>query len=132
MIPSLEVPQYGVFVARQTRALEQNGCTVEIVGLQKQATGKLGTARKYNGLRSRGAHAADRMQPDVVLAHYLTPTALMARRAAKAAHAPYVLVAHGGDVTHLERSKALRTSMRRAIRGADRIVAVDALIVKRS
>ena len=53
MIPSLEVPQYGVFVARQTRALEQNGCTVEIVGLQKQATGKLGTARKYNGLRSR-------------------------------------------------------------------------------
>ncbi|MCX6392864.1 MAG: glycosyltransferase [Actinobacteria bacterium] len=131
MIPSLEVPQYGVFVARQTRALEQNGCTVEIVGLQKQATGKLGTARKYNGLRNRGAHAADRMQPDVVLAHYLTPTALMARRAAKAAHAPYVLVAHGGDVTHLERSKALRTSMRRAIRGADRIVAVSPALAER-
>jgi glycosyltransferase involved in cell wall biosynthesis len=131
MIPSLEVPQYGVFVARQTRALEQNGCTVEIVGLQKQATGRLGTARKYNGLRSRGAHAADRMQPDVVLAHYLVPTALMARRAARAAKAPYVLVAHGGDVTHLERSVALRSTMQRAIRGADRIVAVSPALAER-
>ena len=85
MIPSPEVPQYGVFVARQARALEQNGCTVEIVGLEKQSTGRAGTVRKYRGLGSRGVHAADRMQPDVILAHYLVPTALMARRAARGA-----------------------------------------------
>ena len=83
MIPSPEVPQYGVFVARQARALEQNGCMVEIVGLEKQSTGRAGTVRKYRGLGSRGVHAADRMQPDVILAHYLVPTALRARRAAR-------------------------------------------------
>ena len=30
MVPSADVPQYGVFVTRQTCALEQNGCIVEI------------------------------------------------------------------------------------------------------
>ncbi len=131
MIPSPEVPQYGVFVARQTRALEQAGCVVEIAGLEKRATGKVGTVRKYRGLGSRSAHAADRMQPNVVLAHYLVPTALMARRAARAARAPYVLVAHGGDVTHLERSRPLRSGLRRAIAGAAKVVAVSPALAER-
>jgi glycosyltransferase involved in cell wall biosynthesis len=131
MVPSAAVPQYGVFVTRQTRALEQAGCTVELVGLQQETTGKLGTARKYGGLGRRGAHAAERMQPDIVLGHYLIPTALMARRAAKAAKVPYVLVAHGGDVTHLERSTMLRSSMRRSVRGAERVVAVSPALAER-
>ena len=131
MIPSRDVPQYGVFVARQTRVLEQAGCAVEIVGLEQQDTGRVGSARKYLGLRRAGARTADRMQPDVVLAHYLVPTALMARTAAKAAGAPYVLVAHGGDVTHLERSRALRQSVRRAIRGARAVVAVSPALAER-
>ena len=131
MIPSPEVPQYGVFVARQARALEQNGCMVEIVGLEKESTGRAGTVRKYRGLGNRGVHAADRMQPDVILAHYLVPTALMARRAARGANAPYVLVAHGGDVTHLERSKSLRAGLRRAITGAAAVVAVSPALAER-
>ena len=125
MVPSAEVPQYGVFVTRQTRALEQNGCIVEIAGLERRETGRVGSLRKYAGLRRSGARAATRMQPDVVLGHYLAPTALMTRRAAKAAGVPYVLVAHGGDVTHLERSAALRGGLRRAIRGAAAVVAVS-------
>ncbi len=125
MVPSPEVPQYGVFVARQTRALEQHGCVVEIAGLERRETGRVGSLRKYAGLRRSGANAATRMQPDVVLGHYLTPTALMARRAARAVGAPYVLVAHGGDVTHLERTAGLRHGLRRAITGAAAVVAVS-------
>lgn len=125
MVPSPEVPQYGVFVARQTRALEQHGCVVEIAGLERRETGRLGSLRKYADLRREGASAATRMQPDVVLGHYLVPTALMARRAARAAGVPYVLVAHGGDVTHLERSAGLRRGLRRAITGAAAVVAVS-------
>ena len=131
MVPSVAVPQYGVFVARQARALEQAGCAVEVVGLERIDTGRVGSARKYLRLRRAGARTADRMQPDVVLAHYLVPTALMARRAARAAGAPYVLVAHGGDVTHLERSRALRSSLRRAIRGAQAVVAVSPALAER-
>ena len=74
MVPSAEVPQYGVFVTRQTRALEQNGCIVEIAGLERRETGRVGSLRKYAGLRRSGARAATRMQPDVVLGHYLAPT----------------------------------------------------------
>ena len=112
MVPSTEVPQYGVFVMRQTAALEQAGCTVEVVGIEQRTTGLPGTLRKYVRLRSQGAHAADRMQADVVLGHYLVPTALIARRVARSVGAPYVLVAHGGDVGHLERSRPLRTESR--------------------
>ena len=98
---------------------KRSGCVVEIAGLERRETGRVGSLRKYADLRRAGAAAATRMQPDVVLGHYLVPTALMARRAAKAVGAPYVLVAHGGDVTHLERSRGLRQAMRRAIRGAE-------------
>ncbi len=125
MVPSVAVPQYGVFVTRQTAALEQAGCSVEIVGLEQHTTGKVGTLRKYAGLRSAGVHAADRMQADVVLAHYLVPTAVIARRVARSVGARYVLVAHGGDVAHLERSGGLRFTMRRAILGAAAVVAVS-------
>ena len=48
------------------------------------------------------------------------PTALMARRAASAVGAPYVLVAHGGDVTRLERSRLLRDGLRLALLRAPR------------
>ena len=125
MLPSAEAPQYGVFVARQAAALEQAGCVVELVGLERRATGRGGSARKYAGLRREGAHVANRMRPDVVLGHYLVPTAQVARRAARVAGAPYVLVAHGGDVTHLERSRPLRLATRRALAGAARVIAVS-------
>ncbi len=125
MMPSADAPQYGVFVARQTAELERAGCSVEIVGLEQRATGPVGSLHKYARLRAAGAHAADRMQADVVLAHYLVPTAVIARRVARTVRAPYVLVAHGGDVGHVERSRALRAATTRAIRGADAIVAVS-------
>lgn len=131
MLPSADAPQYGVFVARQTAALEQAGCVVELVGLERRATGRGGSARKYAGLRRDGAHAANRMRPDVVLAHYLVPTAQVARRAARVAGAPYVLVAHGGDVAHLERSRPLRLATRRAVRGAAQVVAVSQPLAER-
>lgn len=125
MLPSAEAPQYGVFVARQAAALEQAGCVVELVGLERRATGRGGSARKYAGLRREGSHVANRMRPDVVLGHYLVPTAQVARRAARVAGAPYVLVAHGGDVTHLERSRPLRLATRRALAGAACVIAVS-------
>ncbi|MFM9125367.1 MAG: hypothetical protein ACKOSO_09565 [Actinomycetota bacterium] len=80
MLPSADAPQYGVFVARQAAALEQAGCAVELVGLERRATGRAGSARKYAGLRREGAHVANRMRPDVVLGHYLVPTARRASR----------------------------------------------------
>ncbi|MGA0121939.1 MAG: glycosyltransferase [Gaiellales bacterium] len=131
MLPSAEAPQYGVFVARQAAALEQAGCVVELVGLERRPTGLGGSARKYAGLRNEGAHVANRMRPDVVLGHYLVPTALVARRAARVAGAPYVVVAHGGDVTHLERSRPLRLATGRAVRGAARVVAVSGPLAAR-
>ena len=131
MVPSTEVPQYGVFVMRQTTALEQAGCTVEVVGIEQRTTGLPGTLRKYARLRSQGAHAADRMQADVVLGHYLVPTALIARRVARSVGAPYVLVAHGGDVGHLERSRPLRTAVRKAVFGAAAVVAVSSELAAR-
>ncbi|MGI9116941.1 MAG: glycosyltransferase [Gaiellales bacterium] len=131
MTPSAAAPQYGVFVARQAQALQQAGCAVEVIGLEQRPTVGLGSLRKYRELDVRSRRAVGRVHPDVVLAHYLVPTAVLARRAARAAGVPYVLVAHGGDVTHLERSSALRTGLRRAIMGAAAVVAVSPDLAER-
>lgn len=125
MRPTPEAPQYGVFVARQAAALEQAGCAVELIGLPRERTGGAGTARKYARLRRESAEAAERLRPDVVLGHYLVPTAAIARRAARRVGAPYVLVAHGGDVAHLEASRPVRLAHRSAVRDAAALVAVS-------
>ena len=131
MVPSPAVPQYGVFVMRQAAALQHAGYSVEVVGIEQRSTGLPGTLRKYQRLRGAGAHAADRLQAEVVLGHYLVPTALIARRVARTVSAPYVLVAHGGDVGHLERSRLLRSTLRRAVHGAAAVVAVSSTLADR-
>lgn len=125
MLPSATAPQYGVFVVRQTAALQQAGCVVELVGLQRSVGGRFDLPARYLGLERSTTCSADRFRPDVILAHYLMPTGLIARRVARRLRVPYVLTAHGGDVTHAERSRPLRAATRIAVSGAITVIAVS-------
>ena len=91
MYPGPRDPDLGVFVAQMERALAARGHTIERAVLDRRAGGKL----RYLELarRARRAGAAD-----VVYAHFLVPTGLVA---ALAQRAPLVVTAHGRDVRNV-------------------------------
>ena len=74
------------------------GNEVVPVVLDDPAHGRLHTPAKYAQLAARTVAAARRVKPDVVYAHYLVPTGLIAA----ATRRPFVVTAHGGDVANAE------------------------------
>jgi teichuronic acid biosynthesis glycosyltransferase TuaC len=128
MRPSAQAPQYGVFVERQVEALRGLGADVAFIGLERSGSGVLATPRKYLRLRSAVRAAVAERRPDAIIAHYLVPTGAIVRPVARRAGIPYVVVAHGGDVTHAERLRPIARAAQRVLADAGAIVAVsDAL-----
>lgn len=130
MYPSAERPDYGVFVQRLADALEARGHVLDRVVLPASPPGRLRTPRKYAGLLRR-ALAAEGRRPDVIYAHYLVPTGVLARTVASRMDTPYVLTAHGTDVTNAERSRAVRAATRVALGRASAVVAVSRYLAER-
>jgi len=125
MYPSTRNPIFGTFVQRQVRGLEAAGADVRVVANDDPRTGALAAARKYVKLGTAARNAARSDAPDVVVGHFLYPTAAIARAAARAAGVPYVLVAHGSDVTSAAGSGRVARWSRDAVGGAALVVCVS-------
>src|SRR5947207_3080997 len=91
MYPGPDAPDLGTFVAQVERELAARGHDVERAVLDTRAGGKL----RYLELARRTLRAA---RPDVVYAHFLVPSGLIA---ALGARAPLVVTAHGRDVRNI-------------------------------
>jgi len=115
MYPSAGRPEFGIFVRNLERALVARGNEVVPVVLDDPAHGRLQTPVKYARLAARTAAAVRRVKPDVVYAHYLVPTGLIAA----ATRRPFVVTAHGRDVANAERGGPLATATRAVISRAD-------------
>lgn len=130
MYPSDANPVFGVFVARQVAALRELGVDVRLVA----NTDERGGARsliKYISLLVRALLAALRGDVDIVVGHFLYPTAWIASLCARIARAPYVVVAHGTDVSSASGSGFLARRTRAALLGADGVVAVSSALGSR-
>ena len=131
MFPSEGNEVFGIFIARQTRALAERGAWVKIVA-SPESRGGWRNAFKYGSLYFRAGVAALLGRYDVVVGHYLYPTAAIAQFAANFARVPYVLVAHGTDVTSLaSRNDALSRASLAALHDADAVVAVSSALRER-
>jgi len=116
MYPGPDAPDLGTFVAQVERELAARGNEIELAVLDTRAGGKL----RYLTL-ARRARAASR--PDVVYAHFLVPSGLIA---ALAGGAPLVVTAHGRDVRNIGAIlKAAGTSL-------DRIVSATVIVLEES
>lgn len=122
MWPGADNPDYGSFVADMCAALERRGLRVERAVIDHRGRGIARTPAKYAALGARAAWRA--RHADVIYAHYLFPTAAAAALAARLAHIPYVVTAHGQDVRNLERP-AVRRATAGALRGARALIAVS-------
>jgi glycosyltransferase involved in cell wall biosynthesis len=115
MYPGPDDPDLGVFVAQMADALERRGHEVDRAVLDRRAGGK----RRYLQL-ARAARRAPR--PDVVYAHFLVPSGLIA---ALAQRAPLVLTAHGRDVRNVGAIPGIGAATRFAVRRASAVIAVS-------
>jgi glycosyltransferase involved in cell wall biosynthesis len=118
MYPGPDEPDYGVFVRQMEHALRRRGHDVEAAVLTSRGGGKA----KYARLAARAVRAARRFRPDVVYAHFLVPTGLLAQLASRA---PLVVTAHGQDVANIGRIPAVRSATNLVVRRASAVVAVS-------
>lgn len=114
MYPGPRDPDLGVFVAQLAQALEARGHELDFAVLDHRSGGR----RRFLELREK-VRAAPR--PDVVWAHFLVPTGLIA----STVPAPLVVTAHGRDVRNIGSLPGVRILSRRVIERASAVVAVS-------
>jgi glycosyltransferase involved in cell wall biosynthesis len=118
MYPGPSDPDLGVFVRGLEEALVARGNVVERAVLDGRGGGK----RKYLALSAATLKAARRFHPDVVYAHFLVPTGLIA---AFAGGAPLVVTAHGRDVRNIGSLPGIEAATRLVVRRAAAVIAVS-------
>jgi glycosyltransferase involved in cell wall biosynthesis len=118
MYPGDSEPDYGVFVRGLEQALTARGHTIERAVLTSRRGGKA----KYARLASRSIFAARRTRPDVVYAHFLVPTGLLAGLASRA---PLVVTAHGQDVANIGSIPGVRAATTAVVKRASAVIAVS-------
>jgi glycosyltransferase involved in cell wall biosynthesis len=118
MYPGPAAPDYGVFVRDLADALERRGNTIERAVLTSRAGGKA----KYARLSARAATAARRFRPDVVYAHFLVPTGLIAGLVSRS---PVVVTAHGQDVANIGSLRGVAAATAAVVRRASAVIAVS-------
>jgi glycosyltransferase involved in cell wall biosynthesis len=115
MYPGPDAPDLGTFVAQVERELIQRGNDVDLAVLDTRAGGKL----RYLTLARRTLGAS---RPDVVYAHFLVPSGLIA---AVAGRAPLVVTAHGRDVRNIGAIPGIASATRLVVRRAATVICVS-------
>jgi glycosyltransferase involved in cell wall biosynthesis len=118
MYPGPDDPDLGAFVQGLERELVQRDHQVERAVLDRRRGGKA----RYLRLGRDALTTARRFRPDVVYAHFLVPTGLLA---ALASRAPLVVTAHGRDVRNVGAYPGIRAATRWVVRRAAAVVAVS-------
>jgi glycosyltransferase involved in cell wall biosynthesis len=119
MYPGPDDPDLGAFVRQVEERLLAAGNDVERAVLDSRAGGK----RRYLRLGRDAFAAARRFRPDVVYAHFLVPTGLLAALAA--GRAPLVVTAHGRDVRNVGAIPGVAAATRLVVRRAATVIAVS-------
>jgi glycosyltransferase involved in cell wall biosynthesis len=115
MYPGPDAPDLGTFVAQLERELVARGNEVDRAVLDTRAGGKL----RYLTLARRTLRAS---RPDVVYAHFLVPSGLIA---ALGGRAPLVVTAHGRDVRNVGAVPGIAAATRLVVRRAATVVCVS-------
>ena len=114
MYPGPEDPDLGVFVAQLERALRERGHEIELAVLDRRGGGK----RRYLELDRRARKAS---VPDVIWAHFLVPSGLIASRL----DGPLVVTAHGRDVRNIGSIPGVAQLTARVVKRAATVIAVS-------
>jgi glycosyltransferase involved in cell wall biosynthesis len=112
--PGPSDPDLGTFVAQIEQALRERGHEIELAVLDRRGGGK----RRYLELRKKVREAGPH---DVVWAHFLVPSGLIAAQAA----GPLVVTAHGRDVRNIGALPTVARLSRAVVERASTVIAVS-------
>jgi glycosyltransferase involved in cell wall biosynthesis len=115
MYPGPDAPDLGTFVAQVERALQERGHEVDRAVLDSRVGGKA----RYLELARRTVRA---QRPDVVYAHFLVPSGLIA---ALGSRAPLVVTAHGRDVRNIGWLPGIGAATALVVRRATTVICVS-------
>src|SRR4051794_16174052 len=115
LYPGPDAPDLGTFVRALELALRDRGDELDLAVLDTRAGGK----RRYLDLLRRTREAR---RPDVVYAHFLVPSGLIA---ALAGGAPLVVTAHGRDVRNIGELPGVAAATRLVVARAAAVVCVS-------
>jgi glycosyltransferase involved in cell wall biosynthesis len=118
MYPGPTDPDLGVFVRSLEDALAARGHVIERAVLDRRLGGK----SKYLKLARDTRATARRFRPDVVYAHFLVPSGLIA---SITGGAPLVVTAHGRDVRNVGWLPGIGAATRFVVRRSDTVIAVS-------
>ena len=118
MYPGVADPDLGTFVAQVERALVDRGHEVQLAVLDTRSGGKF----RYLTLAERTRRARRSFRPDVVYAHFLVPSGLIASVGPRA---PLVVTAHGRDVRNIGSIPGIAAATRYVVRRAAAVVCVS-------
>jgi glycosyltransferase involved in cell wall biosynthesis len=121
MWPGPDDPDYGVFVAQVSDALQAMGHEILPAVIDHRGGGK----GKQGRLAIDALRHAVQADPDVVYAHFLLPAGGIAALAALAGRAPLVLTAHGRDVRNVAENAGIRMATGLAVRRSKAVIAVS-------
>jgi glycosyltransferase involved in cell wall biosynthesis len=114
MYPGPDDPDLGTFVRQLELAVAARGHEIELAVLDRRGGGK----KRFLELRRRVRAAA---RPDVVWAHFLVPTGLIAA----GVDAPLVVTAHGRDVRNIGALPGVAAMTRRVVHRSSAVIAVS-------
>jgi glycosyltransferase involved in cell wall biosynthesis len=114
MYPGPDDPDLGVFVRQLELALRERGHEIDLAVLDRRAGGK----KRFLELRRK---VRDAPVPDVVWAHFLVPSGLIA----SSVDAPLVVTAHGRDIRNIGAVPGVARLTRRVVERASTVIAVS-------
>jgi glycosyltransferase involved in cell wall biosynthesis len=127
MYPTEEHKTFGIFVKNQVEALRLSGHDVDVIGIKNPLTGKKNVIGKYMrwlletklNLLSRGR------KYDLIHAHYVFPSGLLALLYKKLFGKPFVVTAHGGDIDRMAKKSAkIRQMTEKILHEASHVITV--------
>jgi len=123
MYPGPDDPDLGVFVAQLEHELAARGHELERAVLDRRSGGK----RRFLSLAREVRKKARSFRPEVVYAHFLVPSGLIAALGSKA---PLVVTAHGQDVRNIGAVPGLRALTAHTVERASEIIAVSGFLAR--
>lgn len=127
MYPGKEAKTFGIFVKNQVKALRKEGLDVDVLAVDNPKMGKANVLKKYGTwlLHTFGNLLAKGKSYDVIHAHYVFPTGMLALLYKKLWNKRMIVTAHGGDIDRMaKKSPKIRKWTESILREADHVIAV--------
>ena len=131
MYPSEKHPSFGIFIKNQVKQLEKEGYDIDLLVIKDPRMGKINVFKKYSAWFIKWLYyfMFRGRRYDVIHAHYVFPSGLLAMLFQKLYNIPFVVTAHGGDIDKMaQKNSLIHSYTRKILHAANYVITVGELL----